>query len=162
MATVTDFPKWMVDDLAKSGINPHMATERGFKHVNATEIKKFTGVTVKSSITGYTIPYIDPVTGQVKKGANGKDFIRIKLSEESKGCKYLSPIKAGNRCFIPKEVHDNYTADLKKLVLLTEGEKKILAALSYGIYVIGISGIWNWMQSNSDRDWETAISGLNR
>jgi putative DNA primase/helicase len=62
--------------------------------------------------------------------------------------KYLSPTGAAVRAYVPPMLNGEL-ADANKVLLLTEGEKKSLAAVQAGLTTIGLSGVDCWHTKKS-------------
>ena len=59
------FPKWMIEDLSKSGITPEQAQNRGFQKKSGSEIRQLLGR--RSDLgEGYSTPYYEPGTGHAR------------------------------------------------------------------------------------------------
>jgi len=71
--------------------------------------------------------------------------------------KYESPIGEPNRVYIPPSV-GTILSDPTKLLLITEGEKKALAATQFGFPCLGLVGVYGW-QRKRDRDPEGRSTG---
>ncbi len=89
---------------------------------------------------GLVIPYYD-VNGEY----TGYSRVRPNVPRSIDGGKYESPIGASNRAYFPPGFEKN-----AKSILITEGEKKALAATQAGYTCIGIPGVWNWQVADSD------------
>ena len=89
---------------------------------------------------GWAIPFDDP--------KDRKCLWRVKLdqprrNEEGDVIKYEQPIGAPSRVYVPPGVD---LSDRDKLLLITEGEKKALSAVSRGFDCLGLTGVWNWQK----------------
>ena len=87
---------------------------------------------------GYFIPYLD-----IKGVATGHYRIRV-LKGTSETPKYLQPAKAGNHVYIPVGLPEGWEKDASIPVIITEGEKKALAASQFGLPTIGVGGVDSW------------------
>lgn len=78
-----------------------------------------------------------------------RPFVRLKPStpreREGKPVKYESPIGKGNLAYFPPGTRAAL-ADPSRRLLLTEGEKKALAADQAGIPCIGLVGVYGWQK----------------
>jgi hypothetical protein len=70
----------------------------------------------------------------------GGEFARIKLFPALGKMKYAQPPKTGARLYMPFEVGN-------EPMIVTEGEKKTLAAYQAGFNAVGIGGVWNWLSN---------------
>jgi hypothetical protein len=68
----------------------------------------------------------------------GGEFARIKLFPALGKMKYAQPPKTGARLYMPLPVRDGE-------IVVTEGEKKCLAAYQAGMNAVAIGGLWNWL-----------------
>lgn len=129
------WPEWAVADLRRSGLTPADVTPLGWC----------------PTPDGYAIEFRDPATGAVLTTPAGAPFTRTRLAKPGPRCKYLSPKGAGQYPFILAEVHHHLVADPHATVVLSEGEKKVLAATLKGLPVIGLTGIDCWSQGKGSR-----------
>jgi len=78
--------------------------------------------------------------------ANG--FARVKpdhpRTKDGKVIKYESPMRLDNRAYFGPGLHDLLRS--AERIVITEGEKKALAALQLGIPTIGLTGVWSWQR----------------
>ncbi|HEY3167253.1 MAG TPA: DUF3854 domain-containing protein, partial [Candidatus Binatia bacterium] len=70
----------------------------------------------------------------------GGTFARIKLFPALGKMKYAQPAKTGARLYIPFPINQGD-------IIVTEGEKKTLAAHQAGLNAVGIGGVWNWLSN---------------
>jgi hypothetical protein len=70
--------------------------------------------------------------------------------KEEKPIKYEAPKGQANRAYIPPGTRAAL-ADTSKPLIITEGEKKALAADQAGHACVGISGVWSW-QKKREKD----------
>ena len=66
------------------------------------------------------------------------EFARIKLFPALGKMKYAQPPGTGARLYMPFEIDDHP-------LIVTEGEKKTLAARQAGFNAVGVGGVWNWV-----------------
>ncbi|MAT40551.1 MAG: hypothetical protein CL946_13220, partial [Ectothiorhodospiraceae bacterium] len=138
--------EWIIQDLKASGLSPLDFPVEPLTSESELEERlgrtTFNGVRL-IEIGGYWIPY-----------PNVPGYYRLKLREQIKGAKYLSPIKEkgfGVPPYILPEVHEllkTYSPD--KPVFITEGEKKAAKMTLSGFPCIGIPGVWNGKDIESD------------
>jgi len=83
-------------------------------------------------------------------------YVRLKPDRprtvNGKLVKYESPVGVPNRAYVPPSVGP-VLDDPTKPLLITEGEKKALAATQYGHPCLGLVGVYGWQQKR-DRDPE--------
>ncbi len=149
----TPLIQFMIDDLAKSGISYKWAVKHGLRPVNANELASMLGFSPKNingnQCEGYVIPFFDPITKKPMFCPDGhRDYVRVKLrvpaiDKDGDPAKYLSPKDAGQHALILPEVHA-YLQDSQKPVIITEGEKKALAATLAELPTIALTGNHGW------------------
>jgi len=139
-------PDWAIADLARSGIKPEAAHAAGIQGIAPGDYEKLLGFTLPGMPSGYVIPFLDPTTGKPLLGKDGRAFVRVRLEHPFRvgdsDAKYLTPKDAGNRAYIPKAAHE--AAIQGAPILVTEGEKKALAATLNGIPTIGLVGVFGY------------------
>ena len=122
-----------------SGIPAEIVEREGLWSATADEVKELLGWDVGSG--GIVFPY-----------PGHDNFIRVRLDRPWKGpgytklAKYLSPKRSGNRLYIPRSLPTEAVLGTDPLII-TEGEKKALAAIGKGIPCIATAGIWSWKSS---------------
>lgn len=86
-------------------------------------------------------------------GTNGFHRIKPDNPRKSKGkqIKYESPIGHPNGVYFPPGVADRLTSNKSGRVLITEGEKKSLAANQAGFACIGLVGVMGWKPKGKER-----------
>src|SRR5690606_1104228 len=123
-----------------SGIPAYIIEREGLWSATAEEVKQLLGWDVGSG--GMVFPY---------PGHN--DYVRIRLDQPwagpgyTKPAKYLSPMRSGNRLYIPKSLPNEAVLG-RDMLIITEGEKKALAAIGKGLPCIATAGIWSWKTRN--------------
>lgn len=146
-------------DLARSGLDPKAAEAAGFSYVDdASEVLEDF-----QKLPALVISYLDPLTGETMTfEREGEDlpFCRIRYLEEpphtkgfrkTKFRKYDQPSKSGVHVYFPSceavnwpEVFEN----VETPIVITEGEKKALVGCLNDIPVIGLGGVYNFMQGD--------------
>jgi hypothetical protein len=93
---------------------------------------------------GWAIPFDDPESDDC--------YWRVKLDEarqsDGRVIKYESPLNSSNRAYLPP----GFDASKDKTIVITEGEKKSLSAMSHGINCLGLTGVWNWQKPRKRDD----------
>src|SRR5690606_29248641 len=123
-----------------SGIPAEIVEREGLWSATAEEVKQLLGWDVGSG--GIVFPY-----------PGHDDFVRVRLDRPwrgpgyTKAAKYLSPKRAGNRLYIPRSLPNEAVIGTGPLII-TEGEKKALAAIGKGLACIATAGIWSWKSRN--------------
>lgn len=75
----------------------------------------------------------------------GGEFARLKLFPALGKMKYAQPPKTGARLYAPFVVKPGE-------IIVTEGEKKTLAAHQAGFNAVGVGGVWNWLSKGEPID----------
>jgi len=116
-------------DLRMSGLSDETIRAAGVYSLRPRDIALFfnlrRGVPVEIE-TALCFPY------------QGGEFARIKLFPTLGKMKYAQPPKTGARLYLPLPIADGP-------IVVTEGEKKCLAAHQAGMDAVGIGGLWNWL-----------------
>ncbi len=118
-------------DLRRSGLTDETIRAAGVYSIRPCDIAHFFNVRrgVPHAIeTALCFPYQD--------GA----FARIKLFPSLGKMKYSQPPQTGARLYMPFPVNQGD-------IVVTEGEKKMLAAHQAGLNAVGIGGVWNWLSN---------------
>lgn len=155
------YPPQMLARLAQSGITPTYAYMHGWRYIQGREHLHVLGFIPRDEDSaipdGILIPFFDPVTGRPLTTPDGKPFCRVRLFRpavidgDGKPAKYLSPHHGGNQVFVLPEVIAQQAADPRAPLYLTEGEFKAVCATILGLPMIGLTGIWGWVNSAADR-----------
>lgn len=124
-------------DLESSGLSPSTIISSGCYCGDYQEVNRILSMDLESG--GLVIPY--PLL-------NGfPAYFRVKPDVspliDGKAAKYCAPRACGNRLYVPKEIIP-VLKDTKIPLVITEGEKKALAAVQNGIRAIALSGVWSW------------------
>lgn len=118
--------------LVASGIPLKLIEKTGIYSATADDIFKLTGVRVES--TGIVFPYPGETDG----------YARVRLDQPAGDMKYVAPRGGGCRLYVPPG------AELgAPVVVITEGEKKALVAVSRGINCVAVAGIDAWRERGS-------------
>lgn len=150
----SQYPDWVIEDLKRSGLTPEILHIEPVKNdVELMERLGFSSIKDKSGNRikllehgGYWVPY-----------PSAPGYYRLKLRSpietEDGSAKYFSAkneMGFGNRAFMPAEVEkllDDYNPD--KPIFITEGEKKAAKATLEGFPCVGLSGVWNFTDSEN-------------
>jgi len=142
-------------DLERSGIAVHDAKEAGMYSVaDASEIyEEF------KAEPALIIPYVDPWTREditFKRGGEEEPFCRVRYLttppkvqsfKKKKHLRYSQPKSSGVHPYFPT-VEDTDWVEIAENtdipIMLTEGEKKALAATLAGVPTIGLGGVYNF------------------
>ncbi len=147
-------------DLRKSGLRDAIIAASGvYSESNPDRVRELLGAhlspnTASAMGTCLAFPFLDadgkPMTwlpADAKPDEPPRLFVRLKpdtpRKRDGKPIKYESPLKSGNRIYIPPGV-GGVLADPAKELMIVEGEKKALAGTQDGFPTIGLSGVWNW------------------
>jgi hypothetical protein len=145
-----------MQDLQRSGLNEETVEAAGIRSASAEEVRRKLRRREKVS-PGIEFPYT-PLNG-------GQPFSRFKLDnppmdKNGRHSKYLSPVKAPNRLYIPATLSPDVLRDPAQELLITEGEKKALKAVQEGFHCIGLAGVWCWKSRNKKTDISEPIPDL--
>jgi hypothetical protein len=109
-------------------------------------------------VPALVIPYVDPRTGDLFTYGDGNEFARVRYLEDVvarsgfKGRKlqrYSQPAGSGMFAYFPVTAQFEWSdvlADTSTPIIVTEGEKKALAACLAGIPCVGLGGVFNFAQ----------------
>jgi len=126
-----------LEHLRQSGLTEETIAKAGIKDAESDDTTA--QLLAKSRIdAGYFIPYHD-----IKGVATGHYRIRV-LSGSDDTPKYLQPKAAGNHVYVPRGLPKGWEKDPTIPVIITEGEKKALAASQFGLPTIGVGGVDSW------------------
>lgn len=143
---------WALENLARSGIPEQRARALGWRHLNSEESRQWLGFETDAMVGKLLIPFFDPRDGKPMFTSDGREFGRCMLERPiaigtNKPAKYLAPMNGGQHAYILPEVHR--AALQNKRVILTEGEKKAVAATDAGSPCIGLCGPYGWFDSGT-------------
>jgi hypothetical protein len=85
----------------------------------------------------YKIPYFDT-------SGNPIEFARTRLLGPEAKFKYKQPANTQNHVYLPPLLPDGWQRDTQQALIITEGEKKALAAAQAGLTCIGVGGVDSW------------------
>jgi hypothetical protein len=145
-----------LEDLRQSGLSDETLDVCGIRSAPEKDVRRKLRRRKKLS-PGIEFPYT---------ALNGEgDFSRFKLDDPPVGkngrpCKYLSPVGAPNHLYIAPTLYREILNDVTRDLLLTEGEKKTLAAIQAGFACIGLAGVWCWRGKNSQTGHSEPIPDL--
>ena len=138
------------DELLASDISEEMITASGIRTVFGADVCQMRRWGQDGSNVGYgwAIPFDDPDAENC--------YWRVKPDESRRRgdhtVKYESPVGSSNRAYRPPGFDDSKG----KLIVITEGEKKTLCAISHGINCLGLTGVWNWQKRRKRDDNDRA------
>lgn len=136
--------------ILKAGGIEDVAVAAGIWSASSEEVKTLTGI---DAGPGMVFPYPGP-----------DGFCRVRLDEPfqapgwDKPAKYLTPKGAGNHLYIPANLPAGALTGGR--LVITEGEKKALAACARGIPCIATAGVWSWKARNSYGEKQDDGDGL--
>jgi hypothetical protein len=98
---------------------------------------------------GLAIPYLGAVH------SDGTPYVRVRLDEPypmrgDHSARYLTRKRERPRLYLPPLLPDTWQQDAKLRLLITEGEKKALAACQAGFACLGLAGVWAWLMRRGD------------
>lgn len=142
-------------DLRRSGIDAAAAGAAGiYAADDASEIDGSL-----RDLPALVIPYIAP-DGAPMLRPDGGEFLRVRYLAQptaikglgkKKDIRYSQPAGSGVRAYFPRVDGVDWPtllADPKQPLVITEGEKKALAATLAGFPAIGLGGVFNWLTAH--------------
>jgi hypothetical protein len=154
MSTREEIEKLAVEDFARSGLKPeHLRAEI----LNEWAARKALGRKNRLPASGaYSIPYFG-LDGRSPVLDCGVPYSRVRLLDIDKGSdigKYLSPSGSWSHPYIPTQLRDALAnSQVGKTLVITEGEKKSVAACMAGIPCVALPGVYNFKsQRNAEKD----------
>lgn len=157
---LSPFHRRLLDD---SAISERVAISRGYRTVtSADELRALGFADYQSKVPGLLIPISDAF-GQDGHYQFRSDMPR--LNAAGKPIKYETPVSSRLVLDVPPSVRP-LLADPAIPLWITEGARKVDAAISYGLCCIGVPGVWGWRGTNALGgkmalpDWEAiALNG---
>ncbi len=146
-----------LEDLLKSGLSDATIKDSGCRSATREEAKKILGFDPESDAMVFPY-YLD----------NGHTFLRFKpdvpyrAPNWEKPAKYLTPKGASNHLYIPPNLDTEALQDPSTSLLLTEGEKKALAANQEGFPCVAFAGVWCWKSRDKETRESWPIADLDR
>jgi AAA domain/Domain of unknown function (DUF3854) len=141
-----------LNDLAKSGLSLETALAAGIYSADAAAVATILGF---EAGPGLVFPYAATAV------VDGTPFQRVKpdtpfADGNGNVAKYLSPKRsrnpAGNRLYLPPGLDPVVLMDPARTLIITEGEKKVIAAFQAGLDVAGFAGVWSWRKRDDDHE----------
>jgi hypothetical protein len=120
-------------DLKKSGFTEKTIKAAGIYTVPPDEIGKKLGGQGNGVVSALAFPY---------PGCDGFERFKTWREEGKPGPKYVQKARTPNRLYILPETDLIGDGPL----ILVEGEKKTLAMCQAGFQVVGLGGVWNWLE----------------
>ena len=134
-------------DLRRSGLSDETISAAGFRSLSAEGVREVLGMDVGS---GLAIPY--PGAAH----SDGSPYARVRLDKplpmgDGHTARYLTRKGEPPRLYVSPAMPAGWQGDPKLRLLVTEGEKKALAATQFGIPCLGIAGVWAWLVKGRSR-----------
>ena len=129
-----------------SGISGEIIAKAGIRSVSADEANRMLNRDGQGEFPGdgWAIPFDDPESPPC--------YWRVKPDEPRKRddhtIKYESPRGSSNRAYFPPGFDNSRGMQ----IVITEGEKKALCAISRGMNCMGLTGVWNWQKPRKRSD----------
>lgn len=150
-----------LEELRKSGITKELAEEAGlFTESKSRLVAVMLGRATARKWMGPALcfPYFDldgkPETFKPENGGPLRDYVRLKPGVPQGEKKYLGPLKADQRIYLPPGVRRKEAENVELELWLTEGEKKAiagdLAGEKAGFCCVGLPGVWGWKKAKKD------------
>lgn len=126
-------------EFKQSAIPKDLIHRAGIHRVSASEAHEITG---HSCGPGWAVPFTPPVEGYIVEQVKpDKPYV----FSNGREAKYLWPKGEPNRLYFPPGA-DAVLQVVGAPILITEGVKKVLAAVGAGFHAIGLIGVWNWVK----------------
>ena len=136
-----------LDMLAGSGITPEHAALRGYETItseNKSRLAEVNIVTTGRKIPGLLVPQLR-VDGSTWGYQYRPDEPRLR---DGKPIRYESPWQQRNGLDVPPGIGPQL-GDPAVPLFITEGVKKADCGALHGLCIVALSGVWNWMHTNS-------------
>lgn len=142
-----------LSELQQSGLSLEQIKKLGhFSLQDAKQAFKTTGI----KHIGLCFRYIDPLSGENYLTSKGRPFYRIKprdweMHALEEAPKYLSPAGEGNRPYWSPLISDfkKKAAKISIPLEIVEGEKKADSLAAEGLFVLGLAGVWSWLDKST-------------
>jgi len=130
-----------VTDLRASGLSDETIAAAEFHSLSAVRVRAILGM---DAGPGLALPYI---------GCGYSDstpYVRVRLdkpftTEDGHSARYLTRPGETPRLYIPPTLPSGWREDVALRLLVTEGEKKALAATQFGFPCLAVAGVWSWL-----------------
>src|SRR5215204_1222431 len=134
--------------LRGSAISPEVADARGYVSVTEQSRLKAAGFSNAQSgnVPGLLIP-VHGVTGDVVGHEYRPDTSRV--TDAGKVLKYEKPTGSSNHLDVPPAVLP-VLGDPSVPLWITEGARKVDAAVTAGLACVGLAGVWGWRCTNEN------------
>ncbi len=142
-------------DLRRSGLSDETIARCGLQSVRPAGLE---ACPIPGVVHALTFPYY-------ALDGSPSDFQRWKLfydGEPGDKPKYWQPKGSDPQPYFPPLVAwQSLASDPTQTLLITEGEKKALAACQFGLPCLGIAGVWNW-RAKLDSGERLVLPGLDQ
>jgi len=142
-------------DLYESGLSDETILSAKIRSISAYEATEILGFRINCRCLAF--PYLNSQVGVLDGVIRLKPNIPPVIT--GRPAKYLSRKNSSNRLYIPKKVFKDLNIHHIPLII-TEGEKKALAAVQAGLSCVGLSGIYCWKGKSKETDNSNPISDL--
>ncbi|MBI5763658.1 MAG: DUF3854 domain-containing protein [Planctomycetes bacterium] len=131
-------------DLRKSGLSDETIQAAGLYSAKGDAIRDILGWQEKAGAWGLAMvfPYRSADGADTGYARTKPDFPRT--NKDGKQVKYESPVKQQNRAYFPPGLTAAFASS--PVIIVTEGEKKTLAAWQAGFCCIGLIGVWGFQK----------------
>jgi DNA-binding HxlR family transcriptional regulator len=141
--------------LRESAITPDVARQRGYVSVDQkTRLERVGFSPVQRRVPGLLIP-VHGVTGEIVAHEYRPDVPRV--TEAGKTRKYEKPYGASNRLDVPPAVLP-ILPDPAVQLWITEGARKVDAAVSADLACVGLSGVYGWRYKDPETGGKVALA----
>jgi len=128
-------------DLRRSGLSDSTIAAAGIRSLTPAEVKAALG---RDAGAGYAIPY----PGCVHR--DGSPYVRVRLDNPWGEARYLTRKGETPHLYTPPGLPGGWREKTDLRLLLTEGEKKALAATQAGFPCLGLGGVWGWVKKGKN------------
>lgn len=144
--------EWLMDD---AGLTDETIQKNGLFSISGSMLKSIGFPTAQSD--AIIFPYYDLERNPINGGlpVSFKQIARARLltpivTEEGKELRYLSRNDERFDIYLPAGLKE--LIESESYIIITEGEKKAIAAVQAGIPCIGLCGVWMWHDPSYIRD----------
>src|SRR5215472_5021752 len=130
-------------DLKKSGLNDETITRAQLHALCPRDIDRMGGKIKQHATSALVIPYFE-INGKPNGFERRKLFPAVPWGD-GHHLRYWQPSNSGVHLYLPPLLDwQALAADATRPLVITEGEKKALAACQCGLPAIGLGGCYNW------------------
>ncbi len=134
----------ILSDLARSGLDKEDAEKHGIELCIAADARVRFGLAPGAD--GYLLRY-HSLSGEPILDDDGTPHARLRFFEPQgeKRQRYAARPGVPTHAYFPRGLSDAILNAERKVLVITEGEKKAIRGVKAGIPTVGIPGVWMWM-----------------